>query len=210
MVFLDIVKEVFGNLLSFGDISLIIFYVLGIVFYAMITFNFYRFLGARDLFKLDLGQYSDFETTSTRNFFKVIFYVLEFVFILPIIVFFWFFIVSVILLLLSETKDVSSILVASMALVASIRITSYYNEDLSKDLAKLMPLVLLGVFLPDVSSFSISSSFSFLVDFKIFWSQIVSYLGLVIIIEVGLRIIYGITRLFSTNKSVLVNAPKKK
>lgn len=209
MAFLDIVKEVFNNLLSFGDVSLIIFYVIGIVIYAMITFNFYRFLGARDLFKLDLGQYSDFEATATRNFFKVVFYVLEFVLILPIIVFFWFFIVSVILLLLSETKDVTSILVASMALVASIRIVSYYNEDLSKDLAKLMPLVLLGVFLPDISSFSVSSAFGFLLDFRNFWSQIISYLGLVIAIEIVLRIIYGVSSLFSTNKSVLTSPRKK-
>lgn len=208
MVFLDIVKEVFNNLLSFGDVSLIFLLVIGVVLYSMFIFNFYRFLGARDLFKLDLGQYSDFEVPAVQKFFRVLFYLLEFIFILPIFVFFWFFVVSVILVFLTENKDPSSIFVASMALVASVRITSYYNEELSKDLAKLLPLVLLGAFLSNISSLaSFQASFSFLLELKNFWGTILPYLGLVILIEVILRIIYGITRLLGINRSVLI--PKK-
>ena len=58
-------------------------------------------------------------------------------------------------MLLSKFSSPNHILVVSVSLVAAIRVTSYYNEQLSQDLAKMIPFALLGIFLVDATFFSV-------------------------------------------------------
>jgi len=58
-------------------------------------------------------------------------------------VFFWFMVLSLLMIMISKVPDLGQIFQISIALVSVIRITAYYNEDLSRDLAKMLPFALL-------------------------------------------------------------------
>ena len=176
---------------SWSIVKPLILFVLSMVFYSVFIFKFYRFVAKRDIFKLNLKQYSKSSNTIIRNFWGSILYVIEYVFIFPIFTFFWYGMIAVLLVFLSREQSVQNVLLVSIALVGAIRITAYYNEDLSKDLAKMIPFALLGVFLVDISFFSFSSSFSLVMEIPGFWNTILHYLLFVVILEFVLRIEIG-------------------
>jgi len=92
------------------------------------------------------------------------------------------------LIFLSKSHPVGEILLIAMALVASVRVSAYYNEALSSDLAKMFPFALLAVFLVDMSLFSYGETFETLKQVPSMWKQLVYYLGFTITLEVVLAI----------------------
>lgn len=189
------------NVLEFVlSLKPLLFFIAGIVIYSIFVFKFYRFVGRRDIFNLNLGQYN----TKEPGFFRVIFgsflYVLEYVLLFPIFVFFWFLIFVLLLAFLSKTANVETILLIAMALIASIRITSYFSQDLSKDLAKMIPFALLGVFLVDIYFYSLDASMTILKSIPEYWQTILFYFVFVIVMEFILRMIYFITLIFNPKK----------
>jgi len=87
-----------------------------------------------------------------------------------------------------------------VALIGVIRAMAYYDEDLSKDLAKMMPFALLGVFLVDISYFTLSNSIGAIIQLFSLWELIVYYLIILILIEFVLRILYFIVKAFKRKK----------
>ena len=66
--------------------------------------------------------------------------------------------------------------------------TAYYNEDLSKDLAKLVPFTLLGVSIINPHFFDVGRIISQVSEIPQFATQIVSYLLFIVALEIVLRI----------------------
>lgn len=172
-------------------IPLVIF-VIGMTIYAIFIFKFYRFIARRDIFKLQLYRHDITEFAWLKNLFKIFLYLFEYVLLFPLIIFVWFAFLSILLILLSKGQTINAILISSMALVAVVRITSYYNQELSRDLAKMLPFALLGIFIIDVSFFSPSSSIELAKQIPSVWKNIVYYLLFAIILEFVLRIFYAI------------------
>ncbi len=72
---------------------------------------------------------------------------------------------ALILVFLSEGRELPDILLIAIATVSSIWDSAYYNEDLedlSRDLAKTLPFVVLGIFISNTSYFNIDSSLALL------------------------------------------------
>jgi len=178
----------------------LVWFVVGIVAYALFIFKFYKFLSSKDIFKLNLQQYSSSFLGALGKFFNVILYIIEYLVIFPLFTFFWFGVVAVILATLSRNHDITTILLIAMALVASIRVTAYYDEDLSKDLAKMFPFALLGIFLIDISSFSYFNVIDTLKLMPSMWKLMAYYLGFTIMIEFVLRVIDTILSPFRRKK----------
>lgn len=128
----------------------LIILVIGMVVYSIFVFKFYRFIARRDIFRLSKGG----ETSALKR----LGYALEYIFLFPIIAFFWFLVISFLLSMLSQVPiiAISNIFMASMAILATIRVSAYYNEDLSRDIAKLIPFALLAILLLDISTLSIT------------------------------------------------------
>ena len=128
-----ILRDFLNNMINLG------IYVGAIVIYAIIVWVFYRHLGKRIIFTLDIP-----EPEGYHRFFQKIWRSIEFLFtslvLFPVISFIWFIVLSAFLLFLSKSQDVNQILLMAMTLIAASRITAYYNEDLSRDLAKMIPL----------------------------------------------------------------------
>ena len=76
-----------------------------------------------------------------------------------------------------------------MGVVASIRIAAYYKEDLAKDLAKMLPLALLGIFLLDMTAFSFSESVAIFGNVPAMIPTLFYYWVFVIALEFILRIL---------------------
>ncbi|MFH1173622.1 MAG: hypothetical protein V1725_00635 [archaeon] len=177
-----------------SSIQPLLLFIFGVVVYSIFIFKFYRFLARKDIFKLSLHKYNKTFLGVMKAIFGVVLYILEYLIIFPIFILFWFGVISLILIVLSTTVDVSQILLVAMALVASIRITAFYNEDLSKDLAKMFPFALLAVFLLDITVFSYSTFLARLSIIPGLWKQMLYYLMFTIVLELILRVGYSILK----------------
>lgn len=174
-----------------GDLSLFIWLfsiILLIAIYSIIIYHFYRYIARRNCFKPSERKHS-----KTVGFFK-------YVFLFPFIAFLFFMGFSLMLIFLTKNYEISQIMYTSFALVVAIRITAYYTEDLSKDVAKMLPFAILGVFLVDSSYFSIKTVTTRLNALPDNVNYIVQFLILIIFVEWILR-----SGLFIKNKIL----PKK-
>lgn len=189
------------NVISFfTSLKPLLMFIVGIVIYSLFVFKFYKFVGKRDIFKLNLNQYNKRETGLGRAFLGSVFYLLEYAVVFPLFVFFWFLVFVALLAFMSKTANVESILLMAMALIASIRITSYFSEDLSKELAKTLPFALLAIFLSDIEFFSLGYSLNVFNSLSGFGELILFYFLFVVILEFILRLIYLISLIFSPKK----------
>jgi len=192
-------------------INLFIFAIL-ISIYAIFTWHFYRNLSKKDLIKLDLKKYNRTTHPLLNKFFAALFNIVEYIIILPFMIFFWFAILALIIVILASEQTASQIIIVAAAVVAAIRILSYYSEDLSKDLAKLFPFTILSIFLLSPNFFSVDRLFSFITKLPSFIGSIFYYLIFIAALELILRVIDTIINLSHSeeeNLAVPVPEPEK-
>ncbi len=89
-----------------------------------------------------------------RSFLHVVAYILKYLIVFPLFAFFWFAVLTMMLTFLSQGRELADTLLIALATVSAIRFSAYYNEDLARDLAKILPFALLALFLIDASFFS--------------------------------------------------------
>ena len=174
-----------------GEVNLILtltFFTTVIIIYSIFAFYFYRFIGRKNIIELNLGQYNRYDNPTIVKIFAIIFYVIEYIILLPILTFFWFAVLAVLILLLSKGTDTNTILLISAALVASVRATSYVSESLSKDLAKMLPFTLLAIAMTTAGFFDIDTLISQVSKIPSLFSNILYYLVFIIAIEFTMRI----------------------
>lgn len=196
---------------AYATITSIIIYVAGMVVYSVFIFKFYRFLGRKNIFELDLDKYENVKFSFFRKTVVSILHFFKYVLFLPLLVFFWFSVLTILLIFLAKKQPLENILTVSITMVSAIRVTAYYTEDLSRDLAKLLPFALLGVTLVDISYFSFSEQFLVLLQLTSMWKTLVYYLMFVIILELFLKLTQPVfSRLFhGRNKIKHLNGKNK-
>jgi hypothetical protein len=170
--------------------------IAGIVIYAIFIFKFYRYLAKENIFELNLGQYSHVSSPRLRKTLALFLYSIQYFLIFPLFLFFWLAVFMVFIRLISGS-NFEDILLVSMALVASIRVCAYYNEDLSRDLAKLIPFALLAIFIVEYRFLSFDEVLDLRHDINDNWKIAVYYLALTICLEFILRstkAIFGLLR----------------
>lgn len=159
-----------------------------ILIYAVFIWKFYRWIATKNLLELNLNKYNKSQHPAMAKMVAGAFYLLEYIVILPFLIFFWFLIFTVFLLLLTENLPVGNLLIISATIIAAIRMTAYYNEDLSKDLAKLVPFTLLGISIINPNFFDIGRIISQISEIPQFINQIVFYLIFIVVLEIVLRV----------------------
>lgn len=163
-------------------------YVAGMAVYAVFIFKFYRFVASRDMFELDFSKFEASRFKFVRTLLHLVFYVLRYLILFPFFAFFWFAVLTIILAFLAKEQAFADVLLVALATVGTIRITSYYHEDLSRDLAKILPFAVLGIFLIDVSFFKIDASLDTLRQADEHRETILYYLIALIALEFALRL----------------------
>ena len=202
----EVSKASFAELssISFNEyyeiIKPLMFFIIGITIYSIFIFKFYRFVSKRDVLELKLNKYSEAYGGFFEKIVKLFFYILENLILIPLFIFFWFVVVAATLLILSKSSTPNQILLIAISLVAAIRIAAYYNENLSQDLAKMIPFALLGIYLVDASFFSIEGTLEIARQIPSLWKISVYYLLFVVILEFTLRIIHAIFNLFKATQ----------
>ena len=157
-----------------GDLSLFTWLfsvIIMIALYSVIIYHFYRYIARRDCFKPCQRKYS-----KTIGF-------LKYTFLFPFIAMLFFIGFSLILIFLTNTIDIAQVLYTAFVLVLAIRITAYYTEELSKDVAKMLPFAILGIFLVDSSYFSIESVTERINTLPDYINLIIQFLLLIVLTE---------------------------
>lgn len=163
------------------------YYIIGITLYAVFIFKFYKFLARRDMLRLSLPRYRHGFTGFIDEVVRIILHWIEVIVVIPVLVFFWFIVLTGFLLIIGKSQTPGTILIAGASLVAAVRITSYYSEDLSNDLAKMIPLGLLGVFLVDISYFTPRIALDTFSEILSLWHILIAYFAFIVSIEFIMR-----------------------
>ena len=163
-------------------------YAVGVAIYAIVIFNLYRFMSRKDIFALDFSRFEERSHRFLRKTLHLIFYIAKYLLIFPLFAFFWFCVLVVMIAFLTKAREVEDLLLIAMAVLTSVRVTSYYTEDLSRDIAKMLPFALLGIFLIDLSYFDVDTSISLLNRVGTEWRSIFYYWVFVVLLEFVLRV----------------------
>ena len=169
--------------------------VVGMAAYAVFVFKFYRFVASRDMFGLDLSRNDQMRDAVAWDLIFLVWYVVRYVVLFPAFAAFWFAVLTLILVFLSDGRDLSDILLIAIATVSAIRVSAYYNEELSRDLAKMLPFAVLGVFIIDTPFFNIEGSLGTLREIIDHRETIAYYVIFLVGLEFALRFVLVVLKL---------------
>jgi len=175
------------SLQSFVNLFLL---VLLIVLYSVFIWKLYRFISKKNIFELNLNQYNKAGHPALAKVVASAFYLLEYIVILPFLIFFWFAVFTLFLVLLTNNLQLHTILIISVTIIAAVRMTSYiptYGEDLAKEIAKLLPFTLLAVSLLNPGFFDFEIVLSHLSEFSVLSGTVFNYLLFIVVLEIILR-----------------------
>ena len=171
--------------------TIILFFVSLLAWYV-----YYKQLARRDLFEIPkLNLKTKFANVLDRTT-----YFLKHLFIFPIYSFIWFLIFSFLLFVLSKSRPIEDILFLGIIVVAATRIGAYVSEKLAEDMAKLLPLTLIAIFLISPEAVTIKTITSSLPVLLQQIPRVAKYLLFIIAIEWLLRIGYWIITSIKTTK----------
>lgn len=194
-VFIDYLDRIVSSITKESSVYDLVGFSIGMVIYGIFIFHFYRFLAKRDMFSLNIEERlrgGKFRSSGKKVSAvpRIAGYITTNIFVFPIVIFLWFLGYSLFMFLLAQNMTISTVFLVSSSLIMAIRIAAYYNEDLSRDLAKLLPFALLGIFLISPTFFSVDEIIQRLLEIPNFIIQIAVFLVVAIVVETVLSILY--------------------
>ena len=207
---LNYFNEIFQNVISESSIYDLIGFSIGMVIYGIFVYHFYKFLSKRDIFSINIGEKITnvkFKPSGQKKSVapRVIAFIATKLFLFPFVIFLWFLGYSSFMFLLVQNMPTETIFLVSSGLIIAIRISAYYHEDLSRDIAKLVPFTLLGIFLLNPQFYSFSDTITRLFEIPSFIIQIASFIILSMLVEIILSILYVIRYKFFHKEKVKVS-----
>ncbi len=192
-----LVNDIINNfLVNFDTIAIS---AIAIAIYAIIIWHYYRLLARRDFFHFE-GVKGDGTWVWFLNFLEELEFLVKYIIFYPLLSFIFFGIFSVMMFLLSKEQSIPVILITSASIIAATRITAYYNEDLAKDLAKLIPFALLGIFIVQTDFLSTGLLVERITTLPNFFVDIASFILFFLVLEIGLRLLYGAKKVIFSDK----------
>ncbi len=170
---------------AFGEeIQALLVLLAGILVYTLIVNEFYQRLSKPVMFAKE-----DEHGNVRTGFLGWISYVLLF----PLVSFAFFLLLALALLFLSEEGQAPlEVYTLSMAIVGAVRVAAYFSESASHDLAKLLPLGLLGVFLVRYEFAGLLATGRQLIDALREVDVLLAFLVVVMVLEYSLRFLRAI------------------
>lgn len=176
-----------------SEVPLLVVYALGMAVYGIFIWHFYRQLATRDIMAFDISKYKRKRRYRVvQEVVGFILYIIKYAVLFPLFSFFWFAMLAFFLFFLSKSQSVEVMLVIAITLVSATRMLAYYSEDISKDVAKLIPFTLLGVFLVDPGFFSFEVLKGRFVEIPSLLHVAIGYLIFVVVLEMVLRLAYEV------------------
>ncbi len=178
--FLSVLPPFFQSFINLFFLALLIF------IYAVFIWSFHRFISNKNIFNLDLSKYNTTKHPVLVKVIAVSLYFLEYIIILPFLIFFWFSIFGLFLIMFTSL-EIESVLVISAVIIAAIRITAYSHDSAARELAKLFPLTLLATFILTPDFFKFERILNNISQIPGFFDTIIIYLGFIMVLELILR-----------------------
>ena len=169
--------------------------IIAIAVYSGFVFMFYRILAKKDLLTLDLSKYADDFGGKVKKYLRSVLFVIQYIVVVPILIAFWTLVLAVILTLLSDSSDHARNALIATSVVGAVRILAYWTEDLSRDVAKMLPFAVLGVYLVSSTSVQWSEFRELLESIPELAKSFFSSLVLLAILETLLRIVSTLSRI---------------
>lgn len=183
------VSTVFSLLPSlYQQIITVGIFMILIILYAIFIWKVYKTISHKDLISLNLQEYNAFAHPTLEKIWAGVLYFLEYLLILPFIVLFWYIFFSLALLLFSNLS-LENILLLSAAVVGSIRALAYYKSEISAEIAKLLPLTILGLMMLSPEFLNIGRLLEAVSSIPSLLSSIGYALGFVVGLELILRLL---------------------
>jgi hypothetical protein len=167
-------------------------YIGAIVVFSVFIFTFYKFFARKEMFELNLTQYNLSRHPFLSTVYHVFLYLLEYAIIFPLVTFAWFLLISISIGIVTENVNPERVFFISMAVAGAVRMTSYYHQNLSEDLAKTLPMALLGVFIVQSDVMSYQNSLDVIKALPVYIPMLLYYLAFVVLLEFSLRITHAI------------------
>ena len=166
-----------------------LFILIVLVFiYALLVWKFYRFIATKNFLHLNLSQYNKTEHPIVIKLAAAGLYLLEYIIIVPFLVFFWYASFTIFLIFLTESLEIKTLLIVSATIIGAIRMASYYKEDLAKEIAKILPFTLLAVAILDYTKiFNIERIFIQFGSLPQFFGDVLYYFLFILFLEIILR-----------------------
>ncbi len=171
-----------------------------IVLYALFIWKFYKFVSKKNIMDLDLKKYNTSEHPLLSKLFGGLLYLLEYLIIMPFLLFFWFIVFTIFLILLTEEVGVTSIITLSAAVIGAIRVLAYFEkgeQKISQEIAKLLPFTLLAISMITVNFFNFERIIGNIKELPLFLDQIGIYLLFILSLEIILRFFELIGAIFN-------------
>ena len=169
--------------------------IIAIAVYSGFVFMFYRILAKKDLLTLDLSKYADDFGGKVKKYLRSVLFVIQYVVVVPVLIAFWTLVLAVILTLLSDSTDHARNALIATSVVGAVRILAYWTEDLSRDVAKMLPFAVLGVYLVSSTSVQWNEFRELLESLPELAKSFFSSLVLLAILETLLRIVSTLSRI---------------
>ena len=169
--------------------------------YVLFVWKLYRFIATRDF----LGQFLNKYNQSESALIIKLTYFLQYIIISPFLIFIWFGVFTLFLTLLTESVGVEELLIIATIIVSVIRMTSYYNEELARDIAKMLPFTLLAIAITNPNFLKIERMLTQLGGIPELFSNVIIYLLFIFILEATLRFFGFIFSLFGLEEVENIN-----
>ena len=181
-----------GNLPQVFQTSINLLILVALVsIYTILIWKFYKFISRKNFLGLNLNKYNQYQHSIGAKLLTSFLYFIEYIIVLPFLVFIWFAVFTLLLITLTTTENVSQILVIAAVVIAATRVIAYYKEEPADELAKFLPLTLLAISILNPNTFVESQYLeriiSNLAQIPSFFGQIVHYWIFIILLEIILR-----------------------
>ncbi len=181
---------------SFANLFLLTIFV---AIYVIFIWKLHIFISTKNILRLNLNKYNRTKHPLLAKIFAGLLYLLEYIIILPILIFFWFMIFAVLLIFIARGMEPGAIILLAALTIAVLRVVAYipkYGESASAETAKVIPFTLLAVGLTEPLFFDSEEIMTRVFDIPQLFQGISQYIFFIVAIELILRFLTFIVSIF--------------
>lgn len=161
------------------DLETLLIYAVGIALYTALVFAFYQNISKRDAFQF----------VRRPGWKGRLAMVLESGIVFPLMSFLYFVLLGGSLFVLAKSQATYQIMLLAMSVVVGVRVTAFLSENAAVDLAKMLPLALLGVLIVDPSYASLETTWQRVLEVPTLVPVLWRFFVLFVVLEGGLRLV---------------------
>ena len=170
-----------------------------IAIYVVFIWRLHIFISTKNILRLNLNKYNRTSHPLLAKMVAGLLYFLEYIIILPILIFFWFMIFAILLIFITKSMEPGSIIFLAAITIAVLRVVSYipkYGEIASAETAKIIPFTLLAIGLTEPLFFNSEEILARVSDIPQLFQGISPYIFFIVAIELILRSLTFIVSIF--------------